>query len=77
MGRCPRQRAGLSLAVERAVDCAMDSLNRRGSLAAVRGAEAANWVLVDMFARVATGQTSAQDSMRQAVRAAQRHLRRS
>ncbi|WP_353212513.1 hypothetical protein [Rhodovarius sp.] len=55
----------------------MDSLNRRGSLAAVRGAEAANWVLVDMFARVAIGQTSAQDSMRQAVRAAQRHLRRS
>ena len=55
----------------------MNSLTRRGSLAAGRAADAANWVLVDMFARVATGQSSAQDSMREAVRAAQRHLRRS
>jgi hypothetical protein len=59
------------------VDCAINSLNRRGSLAAGGAAEAANGVLVDVFARVATGQSSAQDSMREAVRAAQRHLRRS
>jgi len=48
-----------------------------GPITAGSAAVAANWVLVDMFARVATGQSSAQDSMREAVRAAQRHLRRS
>ena len=47
-----------------------------GPITAGSAAVAANWVLVDMFARVATGQATAQDSMREAVRAAQRHTRR-
>ncbi len=47
-----------------------------GPITAGSAAVAANWVLVDMFARVATGQSSAPDSMREAVRAAQRHTRR-
>ncbi|MEI6161153.1 MAG: carbohydrate ABC transporter substrate-binding protein, partial [Roseococcus sp.] len=47
-----------------------------GPITAGTAALSANWVLVDMFARVATGQASPQDSVREAVRAAQRHYRR-
>ena len=47
-----------------------------GPITAGTAALSANWVLVDMFARVATGQSSPQDSVREAVRAAQRHYRR-
>jgi len=36
---------------------------------------AENWVVVDMFARVVTGQQRPADSVREAVRAAQRHYR--
>jgi multiple sugar transport system substrate-binding protein len=36
---------------------------------------AENWVEVDMFARVVTGQQRPADSVREAVRAAQRHYR--
>ena len=34
-----------------------------------------DWVLVDMFARVVTGESSAEDSIRQAVRAAKRYYK--
>ena len=47
-----------------------------GPITAGTAALSANWVLVDMFARVATGQASPQDAVREAVRAAQRHYRR-
>jgi multiple sugar transport system substrate-binding protein len=47
----------------------------RGPLNAAAGAVAENWVLVDMFARVVTGQQSAADSMREAQRTAQRYYR--
>ena len=39
------------------------------------GAVLNDWVLVDMFARVVTGESSAEDSVRQAVRAAQRYYK--
>ena len=47
-----------------------------GPITAGTAALSANWVLVDMFARVATGQATPQDSMREAVRAATRAYRR-
>ncbi len=47
----------------------------RGPVSAASSAVAANWILVDMFARVVTGQQSPQDSMREAQRAAQRWYR--
>jgi multiple sugar transport system substrate-binding protein len=47
-----------------------------GPLTAGTAALSANWVLVDMFARVVTNQSSPADSVREAVRAAQRHYRR-
>jgi multiple sugar transport system substrate-binding protein len=39
------------------------------------GAVLNDWVLVDMFARVVTGESSADDSVRQAVRAARRYYK--
>jgi multiple sugar transport system substrate-binding protein len=39
------------------------------------GAVLNDWVLVDMFARVVTGESSADDSVRQAVRSAQRYYK--
>jgi multiple sugar transport system substrate-binding protein len=47
-----------------------------GPITGGTAALSANWVLVDMFARCATGQAAPQDSLREAVRAAQRHYRR-
>jgi len=47
----------------------------RGPITPAAGAVAENWVVVDMFARVVTGQQSAADSMREAQRAAQRWYR--
>lgn len=47
----------------------------QGPITQATGAAAENWVLVDMFARVATGAASPVDSLREAVRAAQRHYR--
>ncbi|TCZ64044.1 ABC transporter substrate-binding protein [Roseicella aquatilis] len=44
----------------------------RGPISAATGAVAENWIVVDMFARVATGQQSPADSMRDAQRAARR-----
>jgi multiple sugar transport system substrate-binding protein len=47
----------------------------RGPLSAAAGAVGENWVVVDMFARVVTGQQTPQQSMREAQRAAQRWYR--
>jgi len=47
----------------------------RGPISAAAGAVNENWVVVDMFARVATGQMRPADSMREAARAARRHYR--
>jgi multiple sugar transport system substrate-binding protein len=47
----------------------------RGPINEAAGAVAENWVLVDMFARVVTGQSSPADSVRAAVRAARRYYR--
>ena len=47
----------------------------RGPITPAAGAVAENWVLVDMFARVATGASSPADSLREAVRAARRWYR--
>ena len=47
----------------------------KGPITPATGAVAENWVVVDMFARVVTGQQRPADSMREAVRAAQRHYR--
>ena len=47
-----------------------------GPITSGTAALSANWVLVDMFARAVTGQSSPADSMREAVRAATRHYRR-
>ncbi|MBK1656796.1 ABC transporter substrate-binding protein [Paracraurococcus ruber] len=47
----------------------------RGPISAAAGAVLENWVVVDMFARVATGQQRPADSMREAQRAAQRWYR--
>jgi len=46
-----------------------------GPVGAASAAALANWVLVDMFARVVTGQQSPQDSMREAARSARRWYR--
>lgn len=47
----------------------------RGPITAAAGAVTENWVVVDMFARVVTGEMRPADSMRQAARAAQRWYR--
>ncbi len=47
----------------------------RGPITPAAGAVAENWVVVDMFARVATGAARPADSVREAVRAAQRYYR--
>ena len=47
----------------------------RGPITPAAGAVAENWVLVDMFARVATGEARPADSLREAVRAARRWYR--
>ena len=47
----------------------------KGPITPATGAAAENWVVVDMFARVVTGQQRPADSVREAVRAAQRHYR--
>jgi len=47
----------------------------RGPITAAAGAVNENWVVVDMFARVVTGQSSPADSMRDAARAARRWYR--
>ncbi|MDO9709931.1 ABC transporter substrate-binding protein [Paracraurococcus lichenis] len=47
----------------------------RGPITAAAGAVAENWVVVDMFARVVTGQQKPAESMREAQRAAQRWYR--
>ena len=47
----------------------------KGPITPATGAVAENWVVVDMFARVVTGQQRPADSVREAVRAAQRHYR--
>ena len=47
----------------------------KGPITPATGAVAENWVEVDMFARVVTGQQRPADSVREAVRAAQRHYR--
>ncbi len=47
----------------------------RGPITAATGSVNENWVVVDMFARVATGQASPADSMREAARAARRWYR--
>lgn len=47
----------------------------RGPVSAAAASVAANWVIVDMFARVVTGQQNARDSARDAQRAAQRWYR--
>ena len=47
----------------------------QGPITEATGAVLENWVLVDMFARVATGQSTPADSIRQAVRAAQRYYK--
>jgi multiple sugar transport system substrate-binding protein len=47
----------------------------KGPITPATGAVAENWVVVDMFARVATGGAKPADSVREAVRAAQRHYR--
>lgn len=46
-----------------------------GPIGAAMGAVHENWVVVDMFARVVTGQQSPQDSMRAAARSARRWYR--
>ncbi len=46
-----------------------------GPVNAAAGSVLADWVLVDMFARVATGETSAEESIRQAVRQANRYYK--
>lgn len=46
-----------------------------GELNAAAGSVLADWVLVDMFARVVTGESDADASIRQAVRGAQRYYR--
>lgn len=46
-----------------------------GPVGAASAAALANWILVDMFARVVTGQQSPADSMREAARAARRWYR--
>ena len=47
----------------------------RGPISAATGAVNENWVVVDMFARVVTGQSRPADSMRDAARAARRWYR--
>lgn len=47
----------------------------RGPATAAAGSVLANWIVVDMFARVVTGQQSPRDSAREAQRAAQRWYR--
>ena len=47
----------------------------QGPITEATGAVLENWVLVDMFARVATGEANPADSVRQAVRAAQRYYK--
>jgi multiple sugar transport system substrate-binding protein len=47
----------------------------RGPVSAAAASVAANWIIVDMFARVVTGQQNGRDSMRDAQRAAQRWYR--
>lgn len=47
----------------------------RGPITPAAGAVAENWVVVDMFARVATGAARPADSVREAVRAANRYYR--
>jgi len=47
-----------------------------GPITAGTAALSANWVLVDMFPRVATGQATPADAVRNAVRSTQRHYRR-
>jgi multiple sugar transport system substrate-binding protein len=47
----------------------------RGPITAAAGAVNENWVVVDMFARVVTGQSNPADSMRDAARAARRWYR--
>jgi multiple sugar transport system substrate-binding protein len=44
----------------------------RGPIDAAAGAVTENWVVVDMFARVATGAMAPAESMREAARAARR-----
>jgi len=46
-----------------------------GPVNAASGAVLNDWVLVDMFARVATGDSNAEDSIKQALRAAQRYYK--
>jgi multiple sugar transport system substrate-binding protein len=47
----------------------------RGAATAAAASVLANWVVVDMFARVVTGQQAARDSVRDGARAAQRWYR--
>ncbi|MBC7802203.1 MAG: carbohydrate ABC transporter substrate-binding protein, partial [Gemmatimonadaceae bacterium] len=46
-----------------------------GPVNAAAGSVLGDWVLVDMFARVVTGEANAEDSIRQAVRGAQRYYK--
>ncbi|HYZ63899.1 MAG TPA: extracellular solute-binding protein [Acetobacteraceae bacterium] len=46
-----------------------------GPVSEASGAVLNDWVLVDMFARVVTGETTAEDSIRQAVRSARRYYK--
>jgi multiple sugar transport system substrate-binding protein len=46
-----------------------------GPINAAAGSVLGDWVLVDMFARVVTGESSAEDSINQAVRSAQRYYK--
>jgi multiple sugar transport system substrate-binding protein len=46
-----------------------------GPINQASGSVANDWVLVDMFARVVTGESSAEDSVRQAVRSAARYYK--
>ncbi len=46
-----------------------------GPINAAAGSVLGDWVLVDMFARVVMGESSAEDSIRQAVRGARRYYK--
>ena len=46
-----------------------------GPVNAAEGSVLSDWVLVDMFARVVTGESNAEDSIKQAVRSAQRYYK--
>ena len=46
-----------------------------GPINAAAGSVLGDWVLVDMFARVVTGESNAEDSIKQAVRGAQRYYK--